>query len=159
MNRKNLWFLPVIALMLGVAFSSCKKDDVDISGTYKGKLEVPAMGQAPASTIDNVDLVVGKKDGQWELKMNKTITIAGAIQLPLDVTCPITASDKDGKTAILGTTTVVFPDPIPNPMNPEGEPIPGMPVSINGNIDASGNATVEILIMSGTFKVVFTGKK
>ena len=161
---KKLLILPAIALMLGVAFSSCKKDEstADIAGTYKGELVVLPIGQSAADTIKNVDLIMVKDDSGWKLKLNKTITIVGPVgpvELPLDVTCPVSTSDANGKTHLQGGTDVVFATPIPNPMVPGGPTIPGISVTVSGDIDAAGNAVINIRAMNGALTVEFTGKK
>ncbi|MDR2562696.1 MAG: hypothetical protein LBC98_01995 [Prevotellaceae bacterium] len=154
---KKLLILPAIALMFGVAFSSCKKDEsnIDVAGTYKGELAIPALGQAPADTIKNVNLTMVKESSGWQLKLNQDITIGG-IPMPLNVVCPVSTSDKDGKVNIQGNTIVAFPEPINTPFVGE---VTEMPVVVNGNIDGNGNAVINLLMMGGVMNVTFTGKK
>ena len=92
---KKLLILPALALMLGVAFSSCKKDEEktpssSMLGTYAGDIyaEIPEV----VSDAFEEDFKVEQKDGKTILSLTLTVTIAQAnnMQVPLPIKVELT---------------------------------------------------------------------
>ncbi len=160
---KKLWILAALAVAATI-FTGCNKDKTstdyapDAVGSYEGTITVPettVMSMTiPAQTIPDVTITVEKSgENKVTLKMNETIDAAAIGALALNVSCPATTSDGgDGKIKIGGNTMVTLEQPLP------GIGLSELPVSINGTIDASGNANFTITVMS-LINVAFAGTK
>ncbi len=164
MRISKLWLLIALVLVIP-ALTSCNDDDDDktadyatkISGEYDGTITVPAMAAfgIPAQTIPDIDIDITRSGtNSAVLKMDETLPIVGQ-QIPLDVSCPVVASDAgSGKTKITGNTTVTLKTPIVI----VGQSYTQLPVSISGTIDSSNKASIDITVLS-LITVNFAGVK
>ena len=93
MNRKNLWFIPAIALVSGVAFSSCDKDDSptasSLNGAYAGKISVHIPGIAKDDSVYSPPGIV-KDDFEEDFTI---ATAGGKTTLSLTLNVPVEIPD------------------------------------------------------------------
>jgi hypothetical protein len=87
MNKKNLWFLPAIALVIGMAFSSCGKDEEpsasDVVGTYAGTIEAYIPGFVNEEFEENFK--VEQKNGKILLSVTLKVTVEAMSNAVVDL--------------------------------------------------------------------------
>lgn len=149
-TKFNLLFVMLLS-SLCITFTSCSDDDDDdkttdyakeIAGTYKGDVFPDGVDQAIAT--DATITITRNSDTNVSLKMEQEIANVGTIK----VDCKSDVAYTSEKYEIAKTTTTA---------EVKGMPIP---VTVNGNVDKSGNATINIEIpLLENMKVVYKGKK
>jgi hypothetical protein len=150
MNLKFRLFFMLFLSALCVGFTACSNDDDEdyakaIAGTYNGGL---TMEGAPIAS--NVAIAITRDaENQITLKMNETVLF-----MQIDIICKSGVTYASSKYAISGTTTFN--------MEIAGTEISmPVPVRVNGTIDKSGTANIQINvdIPDAPVTVIFGGQK
>ena len=138
---KTKLFFILFALASLVGLSACSDDDKDpdyakeIKGEYKGDVAL-----AGATVAENVTIEMDyKSENKVILKMDQQI-----LTMKINIACDSNVTFKDGKYIISGSTKY--------PIEGTNET---MDVTVNGTIDNSGKAQIDI--QAGIFSVVYTG--
>lgn len=147
-TKFNLLFVMLLSALC-FTFTSCSDDDDDdkttdyakeITGNYKG--DVFPKGSDEALATDATINVTRNSDNNVTLKIDQTIPNVG----PINVECKSDVVYSNEKYQVSGTAEYKL-----------GEA--SLPVTIKGDIDKSGNATIEIEIPLAEISVVYKGKK
>jgi len=162
MNKilNKLFLLIAIAVVIPV-FTSCSDNNGDTSsdyaqgivGTYNGYMTGTVGGTLPIDKISDVNITVAYvSENNATLTLNETISTAVG-DIPLNVTCPVTTSGKDGKTQIVGKATATFE----NPIYIMDQKLTELSITVDGMIDSTGAAEINIKdATTGGFMVTVT---
>jgi hypothetical protein len=149
MNTGMKLFFTVVLSAACIGFTSCsddKEEDVAgaIAGTYTGNLTL-----ADQVVAQNTQIGIAKASSKTQVTLTMNETVA---MLPINIKCTSAVTLLNGTYSFAGSTTFDMP---------AGESTIPVPVTLNGTIDKSGNAVINInvAVPDAPVAVVYKGSR